>query len=60
MICTLEISEENCNETFSTLHFANRCKEIRFANQPVINIEDFEEMGQERELRDEVERLRAK
>jgi hypothetical protein len=36
------------------LHFANRCKEIRFANQPVINVEDFEEMGQDRELRDEV------
>ena len=60
VICTLEISEENSNETFSTLHFANRCKEIRFANQPVINIEDFEGMGQEREMRDEVDRLRAK
>lgn len=39
VICTLEISEENANETYSTLHFANRCKEIRFANQPTINIE---------------------
>ncbi len=44
VICTLEISDENIYETYSTLLFADRCKEIRFPNQPMINIETFEEL----------------
>lgn len=44
VICTLEISDENIYETYSTLLFADRCKEIRFPNQPMINVETFEEL----------------
>ena len=60
VICTLETSEDNVHETYSTLLFADRCKEIRFMNQPVINIEDFEEMGLEKTNKEEMERLRLK
>lgn len=51
VICTLQISAENIYETYSTLLFADRCKEIRFPNQPVINIETFDEIDQEKDLK---------
>lgn len=60
VICTLESSEENLHETYSTLLFADRCKAIRFLNQPIINIEDFEELGMEKSNKDELDRLRMK
>jgi kinesin family member 5 len=56
VICTLEISTENMYETYSTLLFADRCKEIRFPNQPVINIETFEEIDQEKDIKAALER----
>jgi len=43
-------------ETYSTLLFADRCKEIRFPNQPVINIEAFDEINQEKDLKSALER----
>ena len=46
VICTLEISESNLYETYSTLLFADRCKAIRFPNQPSISVETFEELDQ--------------
>lgn len=56
MICTLDVSAENMYETYSTLLFADRCKEIRFPNQPAINIETFEEIDQEKDLKAALER----
>jgi hypothetical protein len=43
-------------ETYSTLLFADRCKEIRFPNQPIINIETFEEIDQERDIKAALEK----
>lgn len=43
-------------ETYSTLLFADRCKEIRFPNQPAINIETFEEIDQEKDLKAALEK----
>jgi hypothetical protein len=56
VICTLEISDENVYETYSTLLFADRCKQIRFPNQPVINVETFSELDQEKDLKIALER----
>lgn len=40
--------------------FADRCKEIRFPNQPTINIETFEELEQEKDLRAALDRSMQK
>ena len=47
-------------ETYSTLTFADRCKQIRFPNQPVINIETFEEINQEKDMKVALERSMQK
>lgn len=60
VICTLEISDENMSETYSTLNFADRCKQIRFPNQPVINIETFEEINQDRDVKAALEKSMQK
>ena len=59
-ICTLEISDENMSETYSTLNFADRCKQIRFSNQPVINIETFEEINQDKDVKAALEKSMQK
>ena len=60
VICTVDNSDENLYETYSTLLFADRCKAIRFPNQPIINIETFEELESERDLKGALERSKEK
>jgi hypothetical protein len=60
VICTLEISDENIYETYSTLLVTDRYKEIRFPNQPMINVETVEELESDKDLKVALEKCLSK